>query len=352
MHHTGSPLHDDDQEEVFADVVVAQHNFILQQISNAIDLFDKKFTDLQNTQKSLHNEVTELKNTVNASLKQGTSTSSQNGSAAKSIPSRPDDKQKVLFAGDSLSRKLNMSVVKNVTNMEFKRCEASSIANTNGLVDIVPRELQNDNYSYLILQGGTSEITNLDINNDTLNNLNELKDIVKTSSEKLYNLAEKSIEQNDSLQKIIILKRMFRCDIEMNGQKQMLQKLSEYGNRVLEDTWLSRGCPDNIAIVGQGLECEGTLKTDRFGSLSNGNFDGIHMNGKLGVQHYTGSLINILLDHIDALKINPICKIKLSQPSENIRTPLTGTNRTPLGLRIVAQKQNLSGNYVICMKTM
>ena len=51
-----------------------------------------------------------------------------------------------------------MSVVKNVTNMEFKRCEASSIVNTNGLLDIVPRELQNDNYSYLILQGGTSEI--------------------------------------------------------------------------------------------------------------------------------------------------------------------------------------------------
>lgn len=44
MHHTGSPLHDDDQEEVFTDVVVAQHNSILKQILNAIDLFDKKLS--------------------------------------------------------------------------------------------------------------------------------------------------------------------------------------------------------------------------------------------------------------------------------------------------------------------
>ena len=112
------------------------------------------------------------------------------------------------------------------------------------------------------------------------------------------------------------MKRMFRCDVEGNGQNKMLQNLSEYGNRVLEDMWLSSGCPDKISIVGQGLDCEGTLKTDRFGSQSNANFDGIHMNGKLGVQHYTGSIVNVLLDHIDELKINPTVKIKLTQPSE------------------------------------
>ena len=142
----------------------------------------------------MHEDIVQLKTVLQQD------TAKQNCSSVRSS-SRPDAKQKVLFAGDSLSRKLNTSVVRNVTNMEFKRLEVSSIANTNSLEDTVPRELKKEHYSYLILQGGTSEITNLYTNNDTRININEMKDIVRTSSEKLYNLAEKCLEQNDSLKK-------------------------------------------------------------------------------------------------------------------------------------------------------
>ena len=81
----------------------------------------------------------------------------------------------------------------------------------------------------------------------------------------------------------------------------MKLQLSEYGNRVLEDMWLSKGCPKNIVIAAQNLDCTGSLRNDRFGLKSDRNYDGIHMNGKLGVQHYTEIIINILMFYLTCL---------------------------------------------------
>ena len=158
--------------------------------------------------------------------------------------------------------------------------------------------------------------------------------------------------------------------------------MSEFGNRVLEDMWLTRGCPKNIVITEQHLECDGDLKNARFGLQSAKDYDGIHMRGKLAVQHYTGSVINVLLDNLPELKVSPTLPVNLTQPSSyanvlkngtksqrskfnpkqkinrqpfnqtqptfipngvgnanpgstNLRNPTTGTNKTPLGERYV-----------------
>ena len=59
-------------------------------------------------------------------------------------------KKKVLFVGDSLSRNLNVSVLKNVTDMDIHREEAFIIGNSDpkarypqkNFTDIVPKELR------------------------------------------------------------------------------------------------------------------------------------------------------------------------------------------------------------------
>ena len=48
----------------------------------------------------------------------------------------------------------------------------------------------------------------------------------------------------------------------------------------------------------QFLECDGYVKVQRFGSPTNEGYDGIHFKGKLGVQHFTRSFLNILLDSL------------------------------------------------------
>ena len=92
------------------------------------------------------------------------------------------------------------------------------------------------------------------------------------------------------------MKRIFRCDTEKSDPSNLKNKLSEFGNRALDDIWLSKGCPKNIEIVQQHLECEGNLRKARYGSNLSPKYDGIHMRGEMAVQHYTGSFANFLLD--------------------------------------------------------
>ena len=221
-------------------------------------------------------------------------------------------KKKILLVGDSISRKLNLSVLKNVTDMEIKRVEAFTVSQNDpkarfpdkNFNDVVPSELAKEAFSTLILQGGTNEISNLETSGKTVEKIEAFKKKIRVSSENSFKLAEKSLAETRGLENVVILKRIFRCDTMVNDPGQIRNKLSEYGNRVLDDIWLTKGCPKNIMIGQQTLECQGDLRISRFGSPSDKNYDGIHMRGKLAVQHYTGSVINVLLDVLPGLSPN------------------------------------------------
>ena len=120
----------------------------------------------------------------------------------------------------------------------------------------------------MILQGGTNEISNLDVSGNSIDRIEALKEEIKASSVKMFSIAEESLTLNKGLENVIIFKRMFRCDDMRNDPAQIRAKLSEFGNRALDDIWLTKGCPQNIKIVQQTLECQGDLKTSRFGLAS------------------------------------------------------------------------------------
>ena len=122
-------------------------------------------------------------------------------------------KDKILLVGDSQSRNLNLSVIKNITNMEVKRAEAFIISNNDpkakypekNFTDIVPEELKKDNYSTLILQGGTNEVTNLNTSGRIEDKIEGFKKEIKASSENMFKIAEESLKQKKSLKKVIIV---------------------------------------------------------------------------------------------------------------------------------------------------
>ena len=58
---------------------------------------------------------------------------------------------------------------------------------------------------------------------------------------------------------------MFRCDPTNEDPGELRAKLSEYGNRMFEDIWLTKGCPQDIVIAEQPLKCNGRLQEDRYG---------------------------------------------------------------------------------------
>ena len=119
----------------------------------------------------------------------------------------------------------------------------------------------------------------------------------------------------------------------------------------------------------QTLVCKGELKTSRFGVPSSKGYDGVHIRGKLAVQHYTRSVIDILLDvmpnvqptpprmpgpksNAKAMKSGPFhnrvnltqaqpkfvkksnqnfASALLSNQSQHFATPATGSNSSPVG---------------------
>ena len=68
-------------------------------------------------------------------------------------------------------------------------------------------------------------------------------------------------------------------------------------------------------LTGKPLECEGDLRLSRYGLPSAKDYDGIHLRGKMAVQHYTGSLINVLLDNLPELKLASKTEANLPKPT-------------------------------------
>ena len=103
--------------------------------------------------------------------------------------------------GSSLNKKLHQQVIKNVTDSNVKFSTAYTVDRDEdayypdqNFLRIVPEELQKKNYSVLILSCGSNEITNMDTSQNYLNNIQEWKDKVAKSSEKIYNLAERCLD--------------------------------------------------------------------------------------------------------------------------------------------------------------
>ena len=340
MSHEGAPAANIEPGELFMNVIISQQDLILEQIQKSNQRWELQFNDLRLNQDHIYDEIKTLSQTVLSSkgdlltdLESKFENLSKTFSSLKNEiksqtkpnhqPPPPSlQKKKILLVGDSLSRNLNISVVRNVTDMAVKRVEAFIVDRndhkakipTKNFMEIVPRELEKEQFSTLILQGGTNEVSNLDVTGNVGEKIELLKEEIKASSVKLFDLAEKSLKENIGLEKVIILKRIFRCDTLKGDPAQIRGKLSEYGNRVLDDIWLTRGCPKNIGIAHQPLECGGDLRISRFGFPSQKDYDGIHLRGKMAVQHYTGSVINVLLKILPNLKETPPAPVNVSTP--------------------------------------
>ena len=71
---------------------------------------------------------------------------------------------------------------------------------------------------------------------------------------------------------------------------------------------MQRGCPSNISIQDQKLDCHGDLRQKRFGNPGIATnygkpWDGVHMRGRLAGRHYTNSILRIFAAHFSQLDL-------------------------------------------------
>jgi hypothetical protein len=213
----------------------------------------------------------------------------------------------VLIVADSHANNLDWKVLQEATGMKVDMATAFTVDEDNdakykhrNFLKIAPERLMRKNYKTLILQGGCNEISNIRISqNPSPQLVKKWEEKVKQSRAKMFHLAEKSLKENPSLNKIIILKSLPRYDplaVDPSGIK---AKLNQLGNTFFTSMWMESGCPENIVIEDQHLECHGPLRSKRFGNPGDIGYDGkpwdgIHMRGRLAVRHYTNSLIRIM----------------------------------------------------------
>ena len=220
---------------------------------------------------------------------------------AKSIPessptrqAEPPTKPNLLIVGTSLNKNLNKEVLAHVTDKNVKFATAFTVdadedafkPETN-FWKVVPEELKKDQFETLILQSGPNEITNLDTKQNYADNISTWKKIAYKCSERLYELAQKALIKHSSLKKVIIVKRICRFDCKIKSH------LSEYANSVFDHLWMKNGCPSNIVVEKQNLDCKGEIKSQCFGSPGSPGYDGIHPRGKFAVQHFTRTFIDM-----------------------------------------------------------
>ena len=333
--HEGSITSQSDVEEIFRNVVVAQQDIMLEKFFN---LEAKIFDQLKELRKECVckcNNSSELEQEV---IKRVLNNIDELFKVVQPRVKDPLEENKVacglkrmLIVGDTTSRSLNISVLKNVLNYDVKRIESNLIIDEKAS-PVISKVIKDAQVDTLVIQSGSKELTDLEIPYNAMDKIEDLKEYVHKTYLEMFTLAEKFLDENTNLNQVVLMKQPYRCDFSNLDPHQIRSKLRDFGNRVLDDLWLSRGCPKNIKIADQKLECTGDLRVARFGQVNHSNFDGIHYSGFLGVQHFTGSMINALFQVMNEHSTDVPTQIDLRLPCLKPETTVQFSQKPYLNL--------------------
>ena len=108
----------------------------------------------------------------------------------------------------------------------------------------------------------------------------------------MISAARNIIMGNPGVKKVLILDRTPRFDTNEADPTNLRHKLSEYGNMIFRDELEKSDVKDQIAIASHSLPTQ--FQENLYGLPDCKGFDGIHLHGPDGSNHYTRSLCNIL----------------------------------------------------------
>ena len=212
-------------------------------------------------------------------------------------------KAKMLWVGDSINCNVDFSDMSEKMNMIIKSAKAYTATGDSkdakfpekNFLDVVEKELKEQSYDYLVLGGGTVEITNLNTSVTPEEDIARFKDETIESSKKLFSLAESALHKCPLLDKVVILRRPPRFDPVSVDPLELKPQLSRLGDAILFDLWCNSSFKKNIAIGDHQVPHR--IDDDHYkvyGHPSQSFYDGIHMRGPAGRQVFQDSVLNIM----------------------------------------------------------
>ena len=209
-------------------------------------------------------------------------------------------KHKVVWVGTSISKAVDKKKFEKDLNVDMTVAKAHCIKEEghneeSNFSAIVPEIVQKDGADTIVLQAGSIEITNLDVNKammDTSKDIIEYKkewyQKVENDSKNLFHIAEDAVAMDPSLN-VIIVKRLPRYDKPSTDILGIKSQLSKFANHVYDQLWLKQGSPSRIHVVELDLGSDKYyhLKNIIFGNLNSASYDGIHLVGEGASRHLT-----------------------------------------------------------------
>ena len=163
------------------------------------------------------------------------------------------------------------------------------------LTDVTKEALKpGNNYKHLVIQCGSVDITNIDTQINPLENLKVSEQTASMSSQNIFSVVEDALEKNDHLEKVILLDRPPRYDLDEKDPHHIKTHLSKFANTEFRRLWENSKFKDRIIIGEHDLHCSGDVRGERYGDERSKDFDGIHLYGPSGKAAYTNSILNIL----------------------------------------------------------
>ena len=250
---------------------------------------------------------------------------------------------KVLFITDSIGSNADIRHLEEATNTLIYSEKAFGAAykadaynpnrNFNYVAMNAPR---NRNYKYLVMQGSTTDITNL----NTEDNFEYLKQEVSIASKNMITAARNALKTYPGIEKVLILDRIPRFDKSEADPLHLKSTLSDFGNTVYREEIKRLQLENKVFIANHSLPKH--FQLNLYGHPNQSDFDGVHLRGPDGSNHYTRSICNILQNFLKEFSRDPhnhvIPSHKSSLPSA--RSPPTNVTDKPASVVINIEPEN------------
>ena len=200
---------------------------------------------------------------------------------------------RMLFVGDSIGHGANLKYLETSIKCRIESVRAySSVMDENArwpsknFTDVVTQYLRGrEPFNVVVMSAPTVDITNLNTKRLTQRQCEER---AIESSKNMISLAEKTLANNRSLEKVILMNHPARFDCTIK------KKLAILANSTLIKFWACSSFKDKIHVGHHNLDSSCDKRTHNEMYRDENRYDGVHLYGKKGVYKYTESVHHIL----------------------------------------------------------
>ena len=199
---------------------------------------------------------------------------------------------------------------------------------------MVPQTIKDGNIDTLVMEAGSIEITNIDVNKAMMNTDKDIEEskkewfeLVEESSKSLFKIAEDCVIRNPNMN-VVIVKRPDRFD---RGTKDILgikPKLSEYANKVYDQCLLQSNHAGKIHVldIKLGAKNSNYLKDIIYGMPDNPRYDGIHLSGSEARRHFSYRVVQALKHIVTNRRRAKMFPSSTSQDSRGVTAGLSDSS--------------------------